>query len=84
MEVKYNAGQVFEDKEHKLHVEEKLCFCYLLLSLDQEEDGNEYWKCAVFMDYTFGAYTRLLTQEEVSQLHYVGHIQSFQAVKCNP
>lgn len=82
--MEYKAGQIFEDKDHKLHCEKNICFCYLLLSFDEEEDGTGYWKCAVFMEYKFGASIRLLTEKEMSPLHYMGHIQSFQGVNAIP
>lgn len=81
--IKYKPGQLFEDKDHLLHTEKDLCFAYLLLSLDQEEDGAEYWKCAVFMDYKHGAFMRLLTEDELLPLHYIGYIEDLQKESLN-
>jgi len=70
-------GQLYLDKDHKFHCEQHLQFAYLLLSKDREDDygGVELWKCAVFMEIEFGAYMRFLSDEEVHQLHYIGHIK---------
>ena len=73
--MKYSPGQLFLDKDHKFHCEKEIEFYYLLLSRDREDDGEMYWKCAVFMRCEFGAYMRFLSDEDVSQLHYIGHIK---------
>lgn len=77
--MEYKPGQIFEDKDHKLHCEKDIRFCYLLLSQDKEKEfGNKlYWKCAVFMNYEHGAFIRFLNEEELPPLYYIGHI------KCN-
>ena len=81
--MKLDPGQLFEDSDHCFDAEKSLIFGYLLLSKDKEGNGEEYWKCAQFMNYKYGAQIRYFTDEEIMRLHYVGHILDLKNGKSN-
>lgn len=77
--MEYNPGQIFIDKDHKYDIREHnylgIEYVYLLLSYDIDRGNLYYWRCAVFQDWEFGGYIRFLTEREIDQLHYMGHIK---------
>ena len=77
--MKIEPGQIWlSDKDFKYNKGYDGNVAYVTKSKEPDED----WVCVCFQEWDFGGYERMLNDEEINQMKYIGHIRDiFDMVK---